>query len=142
MPSFKAESVVEALDWDFNPYVAAKGVIPEPTDIQVAEFLSALRAVIKEAQADVPDEVPSEPAAIMEAIDNMDPEKTVEQMSKMCAVYAGLCSGTPGKEEIQALPMRVRTIFFTWLQEQVMAPEAASPGMNGTVSTLPIGRAG
>jgi hypothetical protein len=47
MPGFKAQGVVEALDYDFNPYVAEKGTIPEPTDRQIAEFLSGMREVIK-----------------------------------------------------------------------------------------------
>jgi hypothetical protein len=36
--------------------------------------------------------------------------------------------------------MRVRSIFFNWLQGEVMAPEAVSPGGNGQVRNLPVAR--
>lgn len=141
MPAFRAEGVVEALDWDFAPYVNARGTIPEPTDRQIAEFLTGVKKVVKDAEADVPADV-TDPAAVLSALDELDPDKTIEAAGKMCAVYSGLCSGTPTAEQIQALPMRVRTIFFTWLQDEVMNPEAAGPGGNGQVRTLPVGRAG
>ena len=48
MAGFQAEGVVEALDWDFNPYVKASGTIPEPTDTQIARFLAGLKAIPKE----------------------------------------------------------------------------------------------
>jgi hypothetical protein len=143
MPGFQAEGVVEALDWDFNPYVAAKGTIPEPTDAQIAAFLAGIKAVVKEVQSDLPADLdPSDPVALFAAMDSLDPAKTVEQMSAMCAVYSAACSGTPTAEQIAALPMRVRTIFFAWFQGEVMSPEAVSPGGNGQVTKLPVGRAG
>lgn len=145
MPAFSAENVVEPLAWDFAPYVNAKGTIPEPTDRQIAEFLSGIKRVVKEAEADadLPQNVDAtDPAAVLSALDALDPEKTVEAAGKMGAVYAGLCSGTPSAEQIMALPMRVRTIFFSWLQDEVMNPEAVAPAGNGQVRSLPVGRAG
>jgi hypothetical protein len=63
-------------------------------------------------------------------------------MGKMCEVYSGLCSGTPTAESIRQLPMRVRNIFFAWVQQEVMSPEPVSPGGNAEVRSLPVGRAG
>lgn len=140
MAGFKAEGVVEALDWDFAPYVAARGTIPEPTDTQIAEFLTGIKAVVKEVQADIPDMEATDPAALLQAMEDLDPAKTIEAVGKMCGVYAALCSGTPTAEQIQALPMRIRTIFFTWLQAEVMSPEVVSPGGNGQVRSLPTAR--
>lgn len=140
MPGFAAENVVEPLDWDFAPYVSARGTIPEPTDKQIAEFLTGMKALVKEIQADIPDMEATDPAVIFQAMEDLDPAKTIEAVGKMCTVYAALCSGTPSAEQIQALPMRVRTIFFSWLQAEVMSPEAVSPGGNGQVRSLPIAR--
>lgn len=144
MAGFHAENVVDPLEWDFAPYVNAHGTTPEPTDRQIAEFLSGLKAVVKEAEeagGGTPDDS-RDPAAVLEAIDNLDPEKNIEQMAKVNALYSALCSGMPSTEQISQLPMRVRTIFFTWLQQEVMAPEAAGPGGNGQVRNLPTARAG
>lgn len=143
MAGFQAEGVVEALDWDFNPYVQASGRIPEPTDTQIGDFLAGIKAVVKEVESDIPSDIDlTDPTALLTAMNDLDPAKMIEQMGKMCAVYSAACSGTPTVEQIQALPMRVRTIFFNWFQGEVMSPEAVSPGGNGQVRTLPVGRAG
>ena len=141
MPGFVADGVVEALDYDFNPYVPASGTIPEPTDKQVAGFLSGIKAIVSAMESEVPSDIdPADTAAVLAAIDDLDPEKTIEQMSKMCKVYSDLCSGTPTEQQIADLPMRVRSIFFVWLQTEVMSPEAATPVGNGQVRKLPTAR--
>ncbi len=143
MPGFVADGVVEALDWDFRPYVNAHGTIPEPTDKQIAAFLSGMKAVFKEAKADLPQDIDLEdPGMLLGAIDSLDPEVQIRAMSKVAVVYAALCSDTPTEQEISKLPMRVRTIFFNWLQQEVMAPEAATGGGKAQVSTLRTARAG
>jgi hypothetical protein len=140
---FKAEGVVEALDYDLKPYVNAAGTIPEPTDTQIAEFLTGIKAVFKEAEKDLPTDLDTEdPGVLLGAIDALDPTAQIKAMGEMAKVYAGLCSNTPSAEEITQLPMRVRTIFFNWLQQEVMAPEAATGGGNAQVSTLRTARAG
>jgi hypothetical protein len=141
MPKFEAQGVVEALEWDFNPYVAARGIAPEPTDAQIAAFLTSLKGILKGVRDSIPEGI-SDPAMIVAAMDDMDPEETIRQMASMCQVYADLCSGTPSAEQIGQLPMRVRTIFFAWLQGEVMSPEAVTPGGNAEVRSLPVGRAG
>ena len=141
MAGFEAQGVVEALDWDFNPYVAARGTIPEPTDNQIAAFLTGVKATIKEVEADLPDGITeNDPVALLAMMEDLDPAKTIEQIGKMAEIYSALCSGTPTVEQIMALPMRVRNIFFAWLQAEVMSPEAASPGGNGQVTKLPTAR--
>jgi hypothetical protein len=141
MAGFQAEGVVDPLDYDFKPYVKASGTIPEPTDKQVGEFLSGIKKIIKDMEAEVPSDIdPADTAAILAAIDDLDPAKTIEQMARMCKVYADLCSGTPTEQEIADLPMRIRSIFFQWLQSEVMSPEAAAPVGNGQVRKLPTAR--
>jgi hypothetical protein len=143
LPGFVADGVVEALDWDFKPYVKASGTIPEPTDKQIAAFLTGLKTVFKEAEKDLPKDLDLEdPGVLLGAIDNLDPEVQITAMGKIAAVYAALCSDTPTEEQISQLPMRVRTIFFNWLQQEVMAPEAATGGGNAQVKKLRAARAG
>jgi hypothetical protein len=143
LPGFKAEGVVEPLDYDFRPYVKAHGVIPEPTDAQIAAFLRGVKEIFKKAQADLPTDVDTDdPVAVLKAIDDLDPGAQIEALTKMAEVYAELCSGTPSAREIADLPMRVRTIFFTWLRDEVMSPEAATGGGPQPVTQLRSARAG
>ncbi len=127
MPAFSAESVVEALDYSFLPYTDAKGTIREPTDKQIASFLSGVKKVVTQSELTLPNVDPDNPASVIEALDDLDPEDVVSLMGKMAGLYADLCSGDPSKAQILALPMRVRQQFFTWLQTEVMSPEAG-PG--------------
>jgi hypothetical protein len=128
LPAFSAESVVEALDYSFLPYTDARGTIREPTDQQIAAFLTGVKKVVKESEDKLPSGVdPADPSSVMAALDDLDPEDMVSLMGKMAALYADLCSGDPSKAQILALPMRVRQQFFTWLQTEVMSPEAG-PG--------------
>ena len=135
MPAFSAESVVEALDYSFLPYTDAKGTIREPTDKQIASFLTGVKKVVKESEDKLPETVdPADPSSVMEALDDLDPEDVVSLMGKMAGLYADLCSGDPSKAQIMALPMRVRQQFYVWLQSEVMSPEAG-PGAGRAQAT-------
>lgn len=143
MPAFSAESVVEALDYSFLPYTDAKGTIREPTDKQIASFLTGVKKVVKESEDKLPQTVdPADPSSVMEALDDLDPEDMVSLMGKMAGLYADLCSGAPSKTEILTLPMRVRQQFFTWLQTEVMSPEAGPGAGKAEVRQLPRAVAG
>jgi hypothetical protein len=142
LPAFSAESVVEALDYSFLPYTDAKGTIREPTDKQIASFLSGVKKVVKESEGKLPNVDPDNPASVMEALDDLDPEDVVSLMGKMAGLYADLCSGDPSKAQILALPMRVRQQFFAWLQNEVMAPEAGPGAGKAQVRQLPRAVAG
>jgi hypothetical protein len=141
MPAFNAETVVEGLDFSFEPFVhGCSGTIREPTDQQIADWLTGIKAVVSETQAALPDDVdPSNQAALLDAMDNLSPEIVVTTMQKMATVYAALCSGFPTVEQILALPMRRRNLFFGWVQQEVMSPEAG-PGA-GNVAAMPPPRA-
>lgn len=132
MPAFSAESVVEALDFSFKPYTDAAGTIREPSDKQIASFLTGIKRVVKESEDKLPTTVDAaDPASVMDALDDLDPEDVVSMMGKMAGLYADLCSGDPSKTQILALPMRVRQQFFQWLQTEVMSPEVG-PGAGRT----------
>ena len=143
MPAFSAESVVEALDYSFLPYTDAKGTIREPGDRQIATFLTAIKKVIKESEDKLPATVdPASPASVLDALDDLDPEDVVSLMGKMAQLYSDLCSGEPSREQILALPMRVRQQFFAWLQTEVMSPEAGPGAGKAQVTQLRRAAAG
>lgn len=143
MAGFKAEGVVEALDFDLRPFVQAHGTIPEPTDRQIAAFMAGVKDTFQAAQKDLPEGVDLEdPVSMLGALDDLDPEIQIRAMNKLNEVYAELCSDTPTAEQIGQLPMRIRTVFFNWLQQEVMAPEAVTGGGNAQVTNLRGARAG
>ncbi len=143
MPAFSADSVVEALDYSFLPYTDAKGIIREPTDRQIASFLTGVKNVVKESEDKLPSTVDAaDPSSVMEALDDLDPEDVVSLMGKMAALYADLCSGEPSKAQSMALPMRVRQQFYAWLQQEVMSPEAGPGAGRAQVTQLPRAVAG
>lgn len=143
MAGFKAESVVEALDYDFNPYVQVSGTIPEPTDRQIADFLGDMKNVFKEVEKDLPQGIDlDDMGSIMAAMDDLDTEVTIKITGQMCVLYAKLCSGTPSEQQIKDLPPRIRQIFFNWLQQEVMAPEAVTGGGQQAATPLRSVRAG
>jgi len=81
-------------------------------------------------------------ADVLDALDDLDPEDVVSLMGKMAGLYADLCSGDPSKAQIMALPLRVRQQFFTWLQTEVMSPEAGPGAGRAQVRQLPRAVAG
>jgi hypothetical protein len=144
LPGFNAATVVEALDWTFEPHVpGAKGVIPEPNDQQIADFLTGIKALTEGLQTEMPEAIdPANTAEMMLALDDLDPQLVVRIHDQMAGIYAALCSGQPSKELILRLPTRIRILFYGWLQQEVMSPEAAPGGGNAQVATLRSAAAG
>jgi hypothetical protein len=142
MPKFDAGTVVEPLDYDFTtvkgyPHHKAKGLIPEPSEKQIASFIGSLRDLMKDAGAMVDGgdaEDIANPMAFLKQLDSYDPAKFLDLYAGMSTAYADLCSGNPSVEEISALPLRVRLRFFAWLMEEVVSPEAG-PGAGIAVVT-------
>lgn len=143
MAGFIAEGVVEALAYDFKPYVKTEGTVPEPTDRQIADFLGEMKALFEEVKTDLPADVDlADPGSVMSAMSDMDTEVTIKMTTKMCGIYSRLCSNTPTEKQIHDLPPRIRQVFFTWLQGEVMSPEAATGAGTAQVTPLRTGRAG
>jgi hypothetical protein len=140
MPQFDASGVVEGLECKLKPYADFDGLIPEPTDQQIGEFLAGLKKVMKEARdkLGLAEEIDvTDTEAMAKALDELDPEEFVRVADEMAGLHAALCSDTPSKAQILAVPMRRRMLFFNWLQSEVMNPEAATPGGNAQVASLP-----
>jgi hypothetical protein len=143
MAKFDAAAVVEALDWTFEPFVHASGVIKEPNDDQIATYLADLKAIGTEIREKVPDAPDAtDPVGLLAALEDLDLESVGALTGRMAGIYAALCGGDPTRETILALPPRRRTMFYGWLQAEVMSPEAAPGGGNAQVTTLRSARAG
>ena len=144
MAKFDSGSIVEALDWTFEAHVkGAKGTIREPADQQIADYLAA----VKKMTATYKDMLPADadgdnPAELIAAMDDLDPQTVVKVHDEMAGIYAALCSGEPSKELLLKIPMRIRVMFYGWLQQEVMSPEAVPGGGNGSVTTLRSAAAG
>jgi len=146
MAGFNAATVVEPLDYDFrtkeNPK-AIHGVIKEPNDRQIADYMAGVKKLVKTLQSDLPDALQTgsdDLTALFMAVDDLDPEIIVKFHDEMAGLFAALCSGEPSKEDLLTLPIRIRVVFYGWLQQEVMSPEVA-PGAGSNVTKLPA-RAG
>lgn len=113
MAGFKAETVVEKLEWDFRPFVAdAHGVTPEPSDDKAFAFLEALRDL---TNADSDEEAVGKLAGM-----SSEEMRAVEE--KLVGATADLCSDCPTRDQITALPYRQRQAFFGYITGQVLNP--------------------
>ena len=143
MTGFNAASVVEPLEWTFEPFVHASGVIQEPTDEQINAYLTDVKAMGEEIKEKIPDAPEGgDPTDLMAALENLDLDSVAGMTEKMAGIIAALCSGEPSREQILALPPRRRTMFYGWLQQEVMSPQAAAGGGNAQVRTLRSAAAG
>lgn len=142
---FKAEEAVEPLDWDFNPYVEAKGTIPEPSDRQVSKFLRryqrTVQDVVRLSQQQLADaqnltdeeraarraELPQTVAECVTAMQALEADEDTQRLADlMIEMTAEVCSGSPGEDVLRQVPFRVRGMFFGWLVGELSNPEGAA----------------
>jgi hypothetical protein len=146
MPKFDAGDVVEDLAWDFTRAgVKAKGIVPEPSDAAIGQFLDDLKTLYSDAKASGLDlDLPADatPDEMMTAIASVTGEAFVAFMAKLAELFATLCSGQPSTEQLLALPMRVRVKFYGWLQSEVVNPEAGTGAGTAELRALPSAAAG
>ena len=147
MPQFDAETIVEPITIKLEPYVKGFGwtAVDEPSDKQIGKFLKGLKEVMSDAQKAMGTSEGIDPSDVdqtLKALDSLEPEKFVEFAERMADLHADLCSGTPSKTQLLAVPLRRRMLLFNWLQGEVLNPEAASGAGNGQVRVLPSRAAG
>lgn len=140
MAGFDAGTVVEPLDYTFEPYVpGCKGSVKEPDDKQIAGYMAGTRQMISDFRGRLPDEVLGGGGgitAVLDAVETLDVGVLTDFTEAMAEVAAALCSGRPSKEDILGLPPRRRAHFYAWLQREVMSPEAAPGGGKSQVKNL------
>lgn len=128
MAKFNAADALEPLEYDFQPYVAAKGTVPEPTDEQVADFYGNMGKQLEVALG----------AERVAGVDLTDPMQvgrlfmslTVEDHRRMydanLDLHSAVCGGQPSRDELAALPFRLRQAFYGMVQGW-LRPEASKP---------------
>lgn len=129
MSKFNAADAAEPLEYDLAPYAPdAKGTVPEPTDDQVAEFYARLGKQFENALGaerlegvDMTD--PVDVAGVYMTLDADDHRKMYQALLDL---HADVCSGSPSREAIEALPFRLRRAFYTAVQGW-LRPEASRP---------------
>lgn len=129
MPRFDAGALVEGLDFTFAPYADVEGRIKEPNDRQIANFLNGLTKVMdhaKEMATELDNVDPKDPVAVLMAMDRMEPDKYVDIFKQYAELYSELCSGFPSAEQLLGVPLRARNLFYGWLRNEVLYPEAAT----------------
>jgi hypothetical protein len=153
MPMFDAGNAVEALDWDFStlknpatgkPYVNARGSIPEPSDVMIGEFLDGLKKLYQEARelVEAGENADATPGEMLEALNSLTGAMFVDQMASIAGLFDGLCSGKPGREQLLALPLRARSKFYGYVQNEVVNPEAGTGAGTAVVKPLRPAAAG
>lgn len=149
MPKFGADTITaDTLDWDFSGFGVArlegvKGVVPEPSDKQIGEFLDRLKEVYAAAREKLPN-LPEDASAeeMLEAVSSVTGKDWVDLMADIAGLFAHLCSNQPTKAQLLLLPMRYRVHFFAWVQGEVVNPEVGTGAGTAAVSQLRPAAAG
>lgn len=146
MAGFDAASVVEPLDYTLRPHVDKAGTIREPNDRQIADYLGGYQKLIRDYRGQLPDQlvagVSPDIGAVLDAATELDTEVVLKLNADVAALVAALCSNDPSKDDILGLPPRIRGMFCSWVQKEVMSPEAAPGGGRAQVRTLRSAAAG
>jgi hypothetical protein len=130
MAGFKAEEVLDSLDWDFSPY-GGSGLIPEPSDLQIKNFQAALKGIFGPAlveQAKLKEQGIPTSEQIQEQLNAADDGS--EQIKELIRAVAAVCSDQPNVAELTKLPYRLKRHFAGWVVGTFLNPEAGTPATN------------
>lgn len=136
MGKFQASSAVEALEFDFRPYVEAFGTIPEPSQGTINAFQAAVKSVVgktrgllddmKTIQNKAPEELTTEDIDLI----TTKTEQTEELTSQMNKAITIILGGAVTEEQLSALPYRVSTAFVKWIFDE-LNPKTNPNGTKG-----------
>lgn len=148
-----ADAVIE-LDYDFRGLRAGKripgwpeelndvrGVSPEPSQEQVAEFQEGLRRVYKLGEfADGAEEGDGERVTGQQLAEQVNRSLSRTELTKrdeeVAGLYAAVCSHEPSAAQICALPARHRVAFIGYLSNELLNPTSGSAATNGSRAPL------
>lgn len=121
MPSFNAATTVKPLDYNFLTVEGGKGrgIIPEPTQKQIEDFVAGFQELVKDLRAQTNGEVSEENAE--EAMTHMR-----DLRRRSTEIVSELCSGQPSVEEIESLPPRLQSAFAKWVRQEITDPNVES----------------
>lgn len=132
---FDAADIVEPLDYNFDTlarrypglYPALDGVsgtVPEPSDEMVQRFQRDFAG----ATADlIPEGVDTnDRAALARVMRDMDDAVYKKSEDALLDALAALTRGQPTREQMGALPYRMKREFIKWLTNELMNPESST----------------
>lgn len=119
---FVATEKVEALTYDFNPYAAVSGTIPEPTTRQVEDFRRAMFRSIEGLGLSAEDFATGK-IGFEQVGQIMEKAGEVEQsLLDAVADLTGIANSV-----LNALPYRVKAAFSGYIVGVFLRPEASTP---------------
>lgn len=160
---FNAATVVEPLDFNFNPYYDYTGTITEPSDAAVNRFLKrwwkmteeiqrlAMARVIEQTTGKPPtdDELKElsdkAPKTVGEALDAMVALDGQDESGKsdgelladrMCVLIEELSAGSMKVEKLLQVPYRPRAAFIGWLVGELTSGEKGTAGSSSSLTRV------
>ena len=126
MAKFTAADAGDPLEYDFRPHDDATGTVPEPTDDQVAEFYAALGRGLEDALGEerVAEVDLTSPYGVASLLGSLTADEHRAMYDYLLTTHADVCSGSPSREQIAALPFRLRRAFYGAVQEW-LRPESS-----------------
>lgn len=116
------------LRYDFKKFGGTQGIIPDPSDKMIEDFMRGLRDAAKEFGAEDVDTDAMTPEQLQDLMDDDENLKIEEAQRKIAELLGELTQGSPSAEQLLALPFRVRQGFMRWIQGKLMDPEASAVG--------------
>lgn len=121
MSKFDAATAVDPMEFDLSIYDGPVGVIPEPTNDQIAAFFTSMSAAgaklgLKPGEKLTPDAMSVIPEDMAEVM-----------MESMLEALVGIGGGSFTADDIKRLPFRIQSAFTAWIAGE-LNPEAGAPG--------------
>lgn len=117
------------LRYDFKTFGGIQGIVPDPSDEQIEAFMRGMREMAKKYGGDEDLDVDNLSAEqLQDLLEDDSNLRITEAQQEIAELTSELTSGSPNKEQLLALPFRVRQGFLRWLQTKLMDPEANAAG--------------
>lgn len=119
MGAFVAAEAVSGLDFKLDPWGPA-GVIPEPSTGQIEKLTEALSKIAGDTGADTAD-------AALAQVAKLPEDEQAAMLDGIMGAITDITQTVLTREQIDALPHRIKNAFLGWLLGSLLLPEALSP---------------
>lgn len=161
MVAFDAGSAVAPMDWDFSKFGAGTGTVPEPSDVEIERFMKKYQILVTQVVAAAEDRTNlaisseieqrikaiedgrttylslEESLEIMRGVDISGDDVAPEISDAMLNLVLTITKGSPSKEQLLALPNRIRGAFYGWLVGELTNPDfAVAAGTKNSLAHL------
>lgn len=126
MAGFIAKDALDPFPYDLAPYADAKGSVPEPSDELVRAFYAGLGNALEGALGkDRLEGIDlTEPDEVRKLMGQLTEDDLKAMQGQMLDLHAAVCDGSPSREELEALPYRLKQHFYGMLQAW-LSPEGS-----------------